>query len=90
MTSTSTTPRATSTTSRTSAAVPVDPEALRASVRSKYRDLALDPSASFHFHTGRPLAALLGYDRSLVDQLPDRAVAAVRWRREPVLDVSAR
>jgi arsenite methyltransferase len=56
--------------------VPVDPEALRASVRSKYRELALDPSARFHFHTGRPLADLLGYDPALVAPLPDRAVAA--------------
>jgi hypothetical protein len=31
--------------------LPVDPEALRQQVRGKYRDVALDPSASFHFHT---------------------------------------
>ena len=55
-------------------ALAVEPEALRASVREKYRAVALDPSGTFHFHTGRPLASLLGYDRDLVDQLPDRAV----------------
>ena len=33
--------------------LPVDPDALREQVRGKYRDVALDPSASFHFHTGR-------------------------------------
>jgi arsenite methyltransferase len=52
----------------------VDPEALRASVREKYREVALHPDSPFHFHTGRPLAALLGYDPALVDPLPDRAV----------------
>ncbi|MFA9429351.1 methyltransferase domain-containing protein [Egicoccus sp. AB-alg2] len=52
----------------------VDPEALRASVRSKYRTVATDPDGAFHFHTGRPLAARLGYDATLVDRLPDRAV----------------
>lgn len=52
----------------------VEPEALRASVRQKYREVALHPDGAFHFHTGRPLAALLGYDPSLVDGLPDRAV----------------
>lgn len=52
----------------------VDPEALRASVRDKYRVVATDPSGRFHFHTGRPLAQLLGYDQDLVDALPDRAV----------------
>lgn len=52
----------------------VDPVALRASVQDKYKDVALHPDGEYHFHTGRPLAALLGYDTTLVDQLPDRAV----------------
>ena len=52
----------------------VEPEALRASVREKYREVALHPEGAFHFHTGRPLAALLDYDQALVDNLPDRAV----------------
>jgi arsenite methyltransferase len=52
----------------------VDPDALREQVRGKYREVAVEPGASFHFHTGRPLAAQLGYDASLVDGLPDRAV----------------
>ena len=53
---------------------PVDPDALREQVRGKYRDVALDPSASFHFHTGRVLARRLGYETSEVDALPDQAV----------------
>ncbi len=52
----------------------VDPAALRASVQDKYKEVALHPDGEFHFHTGRPLAALLGYDQELVDGLPDRAV----------------
>ena len=52
----------------------VDPEALRAEVRDKYREVAQHPAGEFHFHTGRPLAARLGYDASLVARLPDRAV----------------
>ena len=54
--------------------LPVDPDALREQVRGKYRDVALDPGASFHFHTGRALASLLGYETSEVDALPDQAV----------------
>lgn len=38
----------------------VDPEALRAEVREKYSRVATDPTATFHFHTGRALAARLG------------------------------
>ena len=52
----------------------VDPETLREQVREKYREVATDPHAQFHFHTGRPLAARLGYDTAIVDALPDRAV----------------
>jgi arsenite methyltransferase len=52
----------------------VDVDALRDQVREKYREVADDPHRSFHFHTGRPLAARLGYDTAAVDALPDRAV----------------
>jgi arsenite methyltransferase len=52
----------------------VDVDALRDQVREKYREVADDPHRSFHFHTGRPLAARLGYDDAAVDALPDRAV----------------
>ena len=52
----------------------VDTEQLRAQVRNKYREVATDPRRSFHFHTGRRLAARLAYDPAAVDALPDRAV----------------
>jgi arsenite methyltransferase len=54
--------------------VDVDVDVLRAQVRDKYREVALEPHATFHFHTGRPLARLLGYDAAAVAALPDRAV----------------
>ena len=52
----------------------VDTAALRAEVRRKYREVALDPGAEFHFHTGRPLAARLGYPDAVVARLPEAAV----------------
>jgi arsenite methyltransferase len=52
----------------------VDPVALREEVRAKYREVAVDPSASFHFHTGRSLADRLGYEAAAAGALPDRAV----------------
>ena len=54
--------------------LPVDPDELREQVRGKYREVALDPGAGFHFHTGRDLARRLGYDDSEVGALPGRAV----------------
>src|SRR3954465_10704598 len=52
----------------------VDPDELREQVREKYREVAVDPHRSFHFHTGRTLAARLGYNAAAVAALPDRAV----------------
>jgi arsenite methyltransferase len=52
----------------------VDVDTLRTQVRDKYRDVANDPHGTHHFHTGRPLAARLGYEQAVVDDLPDRAV----------------
>src|SRR5262245_4906413 len=51
-----------------------DPAELRVQVREKYRQVAADPHGTYHFHTGRALAARLGYPSELVDALPDRAV----------------
>ncbi len=55
-------------------ALAVDAARLREEVQSKYRGVATAPRATYHFHTGRVAAQRLGYDMSLVDSLPDRAV----------------
>jgi len=52
----------------------VDTELLRDQVREKYRAVAVEPDATYHFHTGRALATRLGYDESILDALPPRAV----------------
>jgi SAM-dependent methyltransferase len=52
----------------------VDVDVLRDEVREKYRAVAEAPEATYHFHTGRPHAVRLGYDPTVVDELPDRAV----------------
>jgi arsenite methyltransferase len=52
----------------------VDADALRAEMRSKYCEVAIDPHGTYHFHTGRGLAARLGYDDAMVASLPDAAV----------------
>ena len=52
----------------------VDAVKLREEVKSKYREVAVQPNGSFHFHTGRPLAKRLGYDDAVVGPMPDSAV----------------
>jgi arsenite methyltransferase len=53
---------------------PVNAAALREEVKKKYRDVANKPHDAYHFHTGRPLAARLGYDLKAVGAMPDEAV----------------
>lgn len=52
----------------------VDPVVLREEVKTKYRDVATNPNAEYHFHTGRQLAKRLGYHSTLVDSMPDAAI----------------
>jgi arsenite methyltransferase len=54
--------------------VMVDAAALRNQVQEKYREVAINPTKQYHFHTGRYLAAHLGYDSAVVAALPDQAV----------------
>jgi arsenite methyltransferase len=67
------------------AEVLVDPDALREQVRDKYREVALNPGQTFHFHTGRRLAAQLGYRADAVDALPDSAVESFAGVGNPFL-----
>jgi SAM-dependent methyltransferase len=52
----------------------LDVQQLRAAIQDEYAEVATTPTKGFHFHTGRPLAAMLGYDRSETDALPDAIV----------------
>ena len=52
----------------------VDTETLREQVKEKYREVAVNPYGSFHFHTGRLLARKLGYDESVTASMPDSAI----------------
>ncbi len=65
-----------STSTERTATTAVDPEALRAEVRSKYAEVATNPTGGFHFHTGRALARRLNYPPEILDDLPDDAVAS--------------
>lgn len=61
----------------------VDPHALRAQIRDKYTEVALTPESGFHFHTGRPLAQMLGYDDAIIDSLPEGTVESFAGTGNP-------
>ena len=65
------------------AAARVDREQLREQVQDKYTEVALEPTKGFHFHTGRPLAAMLGYDDADVDWLPAATVESFAGTGNP-------
>jgi arsenite methyltransferase len=70
-----------------SAARPVpglDVDRLRAAIREEYATVATDPGRGFHFHTGRPLARLLGYDDAWLDGIPEPTVAAFAGTGNPL------
>jgi len=61
----------------------VDREELRCQIQAKYTDVAVEPEKGFHFHTGRPLANMLGYATEDVNGLPESAVASFAGTGNP-------
>ena len=54
----------------------VDADRLETAVKDMYRAVAREEEAELHFEVGRPLAEHLGYDPSVLDQVPAPALAS--------------
>ena len=54
------------------ASVALDLSLLRTAIQQEYAEVATDPQKGFHFHTGRTLAAMLGYEPDKTDPLKPR------------------
>lgn len=63
----------------------VDRDELRRRISDKYRDVAEHPEVGFHFHTGRPLARMLGYPEEVVAKLPAGTVDSFAGTGNPFL-----
>ncbi len=61
----------------------VNIEVLRSAISTEYREVALNPQKGFHFHTGRPLAKILGYDDELVNVVPENSVSSFAGTGNP-------
>lgn len=61
----------------------LDVAQLRAAIREEYALVATEPGRGFHFHTGRPLARLLGYDDAWLDGIPEASVASLAGTGNP-------
>ncbi|HEV2238305.1 MAG TPA: methyltransferase domain-containing protein [Ktedonobacterales bacterium] len=61
----------------------LDVEALRQAIQDEYAAVALRPEQGFHFHTGRPLAQLLGYEEAWLDGIPEGSLASFAGTGNP-------
>jgi len=61
----------------------VDRDVLRGQIAAKYGDVAQQPEIGFHFHTGAPLARMLGYQEADIDWLPKGAVESFAGTGNP-------
>lgn len=56
---------------------------LRLEIKKEYTNVALEPNKGYHFHTGRRLANLLGYNESLYADLPESNIASFAGMGNP-------
>ena len=61
----------------------LDVESLRVAIREEYSAVAAEPERGFHFHTGRPLARLLGYDDAWLEGIPEGSIASFAGTGNP-------
>lgn len=65
--------------------IKVDLQALRSAIQDEYAEVATQPEKGFHFHTGRPLAALLGYPAEVTNGLPDSVIESFAGVANPFI-----
>ena len=61
----------------------IDQELLRFAIQKEYEQVALEPERGFHFHTGRPLARLLGYPDAWLERIPECAIESFAGTGNP-------
>jgi len=49
---------------------------LRQAIQEEYTAVARDPGRGYHFHTGRPLASMLGYHDDWLEGLPEGSISS--------------
>jgi arsenite methyltransferase len=56
---------------------------LRQAIQEEYMAVAQDPGRGYHFHTGRPLASILGYRDDWLEDLPEGSIASFAGTGNP-------
>jgi arsenite methyltransferase len=63
----------------------VDLEGLRCAIRNEYAEVASNPDKGFHFHTGRALTQIVGYNDALLEGVPESAIESFAGTGNPFL-----
>jgi SAM-dependent methyltransferase len=61
----------------------LDVKQLRQAIQEEYEVVALNPQQGFHFHTGRPLARMLGYAEEWLEGIPETAIESFAGTGNP-------
>jgi arsenite methyltransferase len=61
----------------------LDLGSLRTAIQEEYQLVAVEPGRGFHFHTGRPLAQMLGYRDHWMEGIPERAIESFAGTGNP-------
>jgi SAM-dependent methyltransferase len=56
---------------------------LRQAIQEEYTAVAHDPDRGYHFHTGRPLASMLGYHDEWLEGIPEGSIASFAGTGNP-------
>jgi arsenite methyltransferase len=64
-------------------AIGLDINDLRSAISHEYEGVARNPEEGFHFHTGRKLAGLLGYQEQWLEGIPERAIESFAGTGSP-------
>jgi len=61
----------------------LDVDGLRQAIQEEYALVAAEPERDFHFHTGRRLAAIVGYDDDWLEGVPEATIASFAGTGNP-------
>jgi SAM-dependent methyltransferase len=56
---------------------------LRQAIQEEYTSVAQEPDRGYHFHTGRPLARMLGYHEDWLEGIPEGSIASFAGTGNP-------
>ena len=61
----------------------IDISELRRAIQTEYAAVATEPQGDYHFHTGRNLARILGYDETWLEGIPETTIESFAGTGNP-------